>query len=183
MTGENSNENDTATHPDVAPRFHWWTPLIGRNPKNTVIRAATLVAVCFVVFRFIALPVRVRGTSMEPTYRNGAVNLINRLSFVRTKPKRGDVVGVTFTGESVQLLKRIVALPGERFSVRNGVVQINGAPLREPYTTVNEHWTTKTERELRALEYVVIGDNRTMDMNLHTWGVVDRRRIVGKVVF
>jgi len=157
--------------------------LIGRNPKNTAIRAVSLVIVCFVVFRFVALPVRVRGVSMEPTYRNGAVNLINRLSFARTRPKRGDVVGVTFTGESVQLLKRIIALPGERFAIRNGVVQIDGEPLAEPYTEVNQHWTTRTERELGPFEYVVIGDNRTMDMNLHTWGVVDRSRIVGKVLF
>ncbi len=120
---------------------------------------------------------------MEPTYRNGKVNLIYRLSYLRSQPRRGDVVGVTFTGESVQLLKRIIALPGETFRITEGVVLIDGNPLKEPYTTLNESWTTKTEKTLGAFEYVVIGDNRSMGMNLHTWGVVDRSRIVGKAVF
>ncbi len=169
--------------PATAATRAWWTPLVGRNPKTTLIRAATLAVVCFVFFGFIARPVRVRGMSMEPTYHNGWVNLINRLSYLVSEPRRGDVIGVKFTGESVQLLKRIIALPGERFSLKRGVVFIDGKPLEEPYTEANETWTTRSERELGPSEYVVIGDNRSMDMELHTWGVVERGRIVGKAVF
>ena len=173
----------TKEPPQAAGRFQWWRPLIGRNPKATFIRSLVLVLVCFVVFRFVALPVRVRGVSMEPTYRNGKVNLINRLAYLGSEPRRGDVVGVTFTGESIQLLKRIIALPGETFAMRRGVTMIDGQALDEPYTVVNESWTTRTERTLGPFEYVVIGDNRSMVMRLHTWGVVDRSRIVGKAVF
>ncbi len=179
----NAETGSTAEIQESPRGFRWWHPLIGRNPKATLIRAVSIVVVCFIFFRFVALPVRVRGVSMEPTYRNGKVNLIYRLSYLRSQPRRGDVVGVTFTGESVQLLKRIIALPGETFRITEGVVLIDGNPLKEPYTTLNESWTTKTEKTLGAFEYVVIGDNRSMGMNLHTWGVVDRSRIVGKAVF
>lgn len=181
-TNENPASDAVSTDPNNA--LSWRVLLAGRNPKVTLIRAAVLATVCFVIFKFVLLPARVTGASMEPTYRNGGVNLINRLAYMRSKPARGDVVGVKFTGSRVQLFKRVVALPGETFAIRRGVVYIDGQPLSEPYTTANLSWTTRTPPEpLPSGMYVVIGDNRTMDMNLHEWGKISSDRIVGKAVF
>src|SRR5258707_1178640 len=91
----------------------WLAIIIGRKPRRTLIRAACLAVVCFVVFKFVLLPVRVVGISMEPTYHDRSLNLVNALSYLRSGPQRGDVVGVQMSGRSIMYLKRIVGLPGE----------------------------------------------------------------------
>ncbi len=107
---------------------------VGRHPRATFVRAAVLVAVCFVTFKYILLPIRVTGISMMPTYKDRTVNFINALAYFRHQPQRGDVIGIRLTPPghgytpSVMYLKRIVGLPGETISFRGGHVMINGKP-------------------------------------------------------
>jgi signal peptidase I len=153
--------------------------LVGRHPKRTLLRAGITAIVLVCVFRFAFLPVRVMGGSMEPTYRNGGVNLINRLAFIFREPRRGDVVSVRTTGFSHQYLKRIIGLPGETLSIRQGVVAINGQSLPEPYVVYRDAWNYGPI-QLGPTEYFVVGDNRGMRMEDHTVGVTQRRKLVGK---
>ena len=119
---------------------------------------------------------------MTPTYRNGTVNFVNRISYSTAKPKRGDVVAIRMPGEKFLLLKRIIGLPGEDVAIRRGVVTINRAPLDEPYVLSNRHWNS-SETHLSDDEYFVIGDNRTMDQRWHDYGMHKREDIIGKVIF
>lgn len=173
--------NATSTQAPVKP---WWLRLlIGRRPVVTLIRAAIWVAAAFYIFRVVLLPVRVDGISMAPTYKNGGVNFINRWSYSRHLPQRGDVIGVRFVGLHVMLLKRIIALPGERIAIRQGIVYIDGQPLDEPYLKLfNPSWQ-EDEVTLKPDEYFIIGDNRSMRSDEHTHGRVAAQRIVGKVLF
>jgi len=154
----------------------------GRSLKRTLLRAALLMSVAFVVFRFILIPVRIEGDSMAPTYRDGGVNFINQLAYARHPPRRGDVVGVMMAGRRVMLFKRIVALPNERFSIARGRVFIDGQPLDEPYVRERSPWEI-TPRTLGPDEYLLIGDNRGMDQRLHVFGAAKADRIVGKVLW
>jgi len=167
---------------DDKPKVSWLRRLtIGRNPKVTLIRAAILGILTIVVFKTILLPVRVTGISMAPTYKDGRVNFINRLAYRKHDPQRGDVVGVRFAGPSIMLLKRIVGLPGERIGFSEGYVTVNGKALDEPYLL----WASKWEREpveLAPDEFFVVGDNRTMPMKDHTFGIAKRERILGKLM-
>lgn len=153
---------------------------VGRNPKSTLIRIVVLIIVCFVLFHF-ELPVRVDGISMLPTYKNGSVNFSNRLAYLWHEPQRGDVVTVRFAGYHLMLMKRIIGLPGETVAFSDGTVLINGQPLDEPYEIHPGHWTLPP-RTLGPDEYYIVGDNRTMPWRDHTFGVVERFRIVGKVL-
>jgi signal peptidase I len=167
---------------DDKPKVSWLRRLtIGRNPKVTLIRAAILGILTIVIFKTILLPVRVTGISMAPTYKDGRVNFINRLAYRKHDPQRGDVVGVRFAGPSIMLLKRIVGLPGERIGFSEGYVTVNGKTLDEPYLL----WPSKWEREpveLAPDEFFVVGDNRTMPMKDHTFGIAKRERILGKLM-
>lgn len=154
---------------------------IGRNPKVTLIRAAILGILTIVVFKTLLLPVRVTGISMAPTYKDGRVNFVNRLAYRKHDPQRGDVVGVRFAGPSIMLLKRVVGLPGEHIGFSGGYVTVNGTPLDEPYL----RWPSTWEREpveLAPDEFFVVGDNRTMPMKDHTFGIAKRERILGKLM-
>ena len=170
--------------PDDQAKLAQWGKriVIGRNPKRTLVRAAALVGVSIIVFKFLLLPIRVTGISMAPTYRDGGVIFVNRRAYLHARPKRSDVVAIRIGGKAELLLKRIVGLPDERFSIDHGVVKINGQPLAEPYAGINSTWDLD-EIVLGEDEYWVMGDNRSMDQKSHTMQPVKLRDIIGKVVF
>lgn len=153
--------------------------LVGRRPKRTLLRAGLTAITLVAVSRFALVPVRVTGSSMEPTYRDRSVNLINLLVFHFREPRRGDVVSVQTSGFSNQYLKRVIGQPGEVFAITNGTVFINGKPLAEPYVKYREPWNLPP-RQLGPMDYVVIGDNRGMPLEYHMAGVTQRRKIIGK---
>ncbi len=177
---------DSPPPPPPAPL--WQRLVIGRKPKRTLLRAVALFVTAIVVFKFILLPVRIDGTSMEPAYHDHAINFINRLAYLGRPPRRGDVVGVRLSpphglsGPHVMYFKRLIGLPGETVAIRRGVVFINGQPLEEPYVRAREAWE-ESPRTLKAGEYFIIGDNRGMPKYLHEHGIVDADRIVGKVLW
>lgn len=169
--------------PQAGPVTAWWKILlVGRNPRRTLVRLVILALVTVGVFKYLLLPVRIAGRSMAPTYRSGGINLVNRWAYLRVAPKRGDVVAVRMAGPSVMLLKRIVGLPGETVAIRQGMVHIDGRPLDEPYVKLAGDWNVN-EFRLGAGDYFLVGDNRSMNQQEHTFGVAPRGRIAGKVLF
>ena len=157
----------------------WWMRVIfGRHPRRTLIRLSLLVALTVVLFKFFILPIQVSGRSMEPTYIDGKVNFVNQLAYVWAKPKRGDVVAIRMPTERDMLLKRIVALPGERVAMWRGRIWINGKQIEEPYL----RWKGGLrfdEVKVDPDHYYVVGDNR----GISVYFPVPIRQIVGKVMF
>jgi signal peptidase I len=152
--------------------------IFGANPRRTTVRILVLAAVSFITFRWILMPVRADGDSMLPTYYSGNLTLVNRMAYVNSPPKRGDVVAIRLAGPRVVYIKRIIALPGERIAVADGEVLINGAPLVEPYVRHGRSWNFE-EVTLGPDEYFVVGDNRgTSD-----FGRVEADRIIGRLLF
>jgi len=156
--------------------------VFGSNPRRTAVRVLVLAAVSFVTFRWVLMPIRAEGISMLPTYRSGSLNLVNRLAFAYGTPQRGDIIAIRLAGPHVLYVKRIVALPGERFSMIQGQAYIDGVPLLEPYVRERRPWDY-AEVTLTPREYFVIGDNRGMRASDHDFGRVDVTRIVGRVIF
>src|SRR6267378_211468 len=119
----------------------WWMRILfGRRPRRTLVRLVVLVVASVVIFGFVLVPIRIAGISMEPTYHDRRINFVNRLSYVWSKPKRGDVIAIKTTGMHIMYMKRIVGLPGETISIEKGMVMVNGRPLDEPYVVKREPW-------------------------------------------
>jgi signal peptidase I len=156
--------------------------VFGRNPAWTVVRILFVVLATLVTFKFVLIPIRVTGDSMLPTYKNGQVKFVNKLAYLAHDPQRGDVVAVQFVGQEVLLLKRVVALPGDTLSVRSGEIYIDGERLVEPYTKGKLRWGHRfgsmEPMKLRAGEYLVLGDNRTISEGYFKY----RKEIIGKVL-
>jgi signal peptidase I len=174
---------------DNSPARPGWLQVlvIGRKPRNTLWRIVALVAVCVITFKFILLPIRVVGISMEPTFLNHQVHCINRLAYRWHEPQRGDIVAIrfappaAFSTPSEMLLKRIIALPGETVAFHDGHAYINGQLLDEPYVKYPCDW----EHEPIPCgpdQYFVVGDNRSMPYELHEKGRATRERIFGKLL-
>ena len=163
------------------PQPHWLrVVLIGGRPKFTLVRIAVLAVVCFVTFKFVLLPIRIDGISMEPTYHTGQVNCINRLAYLRHEPQRGDIISVRLAGNSVMFMKRVIGRPGETVAFHGGHAYINGQLLDEPYLKKPCDWETD-DIVCSPTQYYVVGDNRSMPFGFHSQGRAERDHIVGKL--
>lgn len=156
--------------------------IVGRSVTRSLVRGLVTGAILLAISRFAFTPVRANGISMEPTYEQGTLMLVNRLSYNFGDPARGDIVAIRLAGGRAYLVKRVVALPGERFRIEGGTVFVDGRPLDEPYVRHRSPWEV-AETTLEPNEYFVVGDNRGMPAKQHDFGVVQRDRISGKVVY
>jgi signal peptidase I len=176
-----TSDSSLGPAPSRGEPWSFRTLLIGARPRRTLLRAATLTAVAYVLFGHVLLPVRGAGPSMQPTLRDGQLVLVNRLAYWRSYPTRGHIVAISLAGRRVLYIKRIVGLPRDRVRIAAGTVYVNDAALDEPYVERRRRWNVP-ETELGADEYLMIGDNRSMPMWQHDFGKARRERIVGQVV-
>jgi signal peptidase I len=177
------------------------------QPWRTVVDWLVTVAVAIAfVLAFeaqVAKPYRIPSPSMEPTLHcarpvsdcQGRLSdrvIVNRLAYRFGDPRRGQIV-VFRAPESARrcgqndggstFVKRIVGLPGELVSERDGVVYIDGDRLAEPYVdpALRGHETGRWPRVAPA-HYFVLGDNRTRSCDSRTWGTVTRSSLIGPVM-
>lgn len=156
--------------------------MFGDHPRRTAVRVLVLAATSFVTFKWLMVPIRTEGSSMLPTYSPDRFNIVNRLAYVAESPSRGDVIAIELAGPNVLYVKRVIGLPGERVSISDGFVNINGAALPEPYVKFRRPWRVD-EVTLGPREYFVMGDNRGMSIGDHDFGRVEASRILGRVIF
>ncbi|MBA3288109.1 MAG: signal peptidase I [Acidimicrobiia bacterium] len=155
-----------------------------------VIVVALLVA--FLVRTFVLAHFVVDGTSMTSTLHDDDRVFVNKLSYRLHDPNRGDVVVLHEIGGTTErdLIKRVVALPGETLEVRSCQVFIDGQVLEEPYLDA-----AATDPETCGRDQVptpvpdgsvfVMGDNRGGSMDSRDLGPIDEDDLVGRafVVF
>lgn len=144
----------------------------------------TLFLRAFVVEGFI-----VRGDSMSPTIASGDYIFINRVAYKFGEPARGDVViAISRDGEN-RIVKRIVALPGERLEIDHSGVAIREGragekrSLSESYLPVPTETIGTTTIKLDPQEYFALGDNRAVSVDSRELGPIDHWDIKGKVFF
>ncbi|HEY6801116.1 MAG TPA: signal peptidase I, partial [Agromyces sp.] len=111
----------------------------------------------------------------------------NRFIYRFRDPKRGEIVVFNAPARTIQVcaeggtfVKRIVGMPGEAVSERNGIVYIDGRPLDEPYVAHRDHRTQQWPRIPQG-QYFVMGDNRTRSCDSRDWGTVPRENLIGPV--
>lgn len=145
------------------------------------LRLVVVACVTVLVCKYLAIPARTNGSSMEPTYRDRQWLICWRPAYWFSAPRRGDVVCVELDATRIMYLKRVVALAGEQVEFRGGVLYVDDKPVDEPYVRNPCSWHTEPTL-IRAGHVFVVGDNRATSPRRHTFGQVHRRRIVGRAV-
>src|SRR5208337_5601938 len=122
------------------------------------------VAIAVLIVVFLYQPVRVEGTSMLPRLDDQDRLFVNKFIYRFTAIERGDVVFFHYPRDPEKsYIKRIIALPGDRFRVEHGKVFVNGKLVPEPYVPP-EYRDTRSADEivLPPDNYFVMGDHRSI---------------------
>ena len=155
-----------------------------------VVTIALLVA--FLVRTFVLAHFVVEGSSMHSTLETGDRVFVNKMSYRLHDPNRGDVVVLhEVTGASERdLIKRVIALPGETIEMSNCEVKIDGRTLIEPYldpevVTFNNCGQNFEPLVVPENHVFVMGDNRGGSQDSRAIGPIDEDDLVGRafVVF
>ncbi len=182
-----------------------------------------IILIVLILRSFLMEPFRIPSGSMMPTLLVGDFILVNkytygiRLPVVNKKivemgaPQRGDVVVFRYPKDpSVDYIKRVVGLPGDRIGYMQKQVYVNGQPVaqefRNSYTGVGaglsmsgaelrlerlgdathdilivpNQPSIEGEVQVPAGHYFVMGDNRDNSNDSRFWGFVPEQNLVGK---
>lgn len=174
-----------------------------RRRSRLVLRGVVLLAIlAFVVVRWVFVPYRIHGSSMEPTLqgalpergsgqggerRAGDIVVVSRLAYFFGSPGRFDVV-VIDREVGHESVKRLVGLPGEIIELRNGRLFVDGQAVELPGALAREPLVSKGPfgRQPVALatdEVFVLGDAGYLSEDSRAWGAVPLSGIKGRVVW
>lgn len=160
--------------------------------------------------------------SMKPTIQEGDRVVVNKLAYDLKvpfttinlykwgNPQRGDIVVFFSPVDGTRLVKRVVAVPGDKIEMRENQLFVNGQPARQspiaivgsdetgPAYVLEEDLTGHNHKmmvtpEIPAVRsfgpvevpeghYFVLGDNRDNSNDSRFIGFIERRRIVGEAV-
>ncbi len=160
----------------------------------TVLVVALVIAVT--VRSLVLQQFYISGPSMESTMFQDNRVLVNKLSYRLHDIHRGDVVvfdRVTVNGELIQhddLIKRVIALGGEKISIKDCEVFIDGKLLNEPYLNDYDLDQPLLEDRCRVpvMEEILIpidhlfvmGDNRPQSFDSRMFGSIEQSLVVGR---
>ena len=168
------------------------TPAPARRKKGNVwiewvIVVAVAISAALLVRAYVLQQFAVEGDSMKNTLHTGDRVLVNKLSYRLHDPRRGDVV-VLKTIESADerdLIKRVVALPGEMVEYRDCVLLVDGVVVVEPYldpVIVNAPNCGPAQAPVVVPKdsVFVMGDNRPGSKDSRVLGAISYDDLIGR---
>lgn len=175
-----------------------------RNIVSTLLVLLIAPIIALLLTAFVFQSYQVDGPSMQPTLQNNNRLIVWKVARTWSRvtghpyvPDRGDIVifntnGLPDFGEAgKQLIKRVIALPGERVVVNNGVITVynkehpNGfrPDATLPYGKVITDTQGNEDIVVPQGSIFVCGDNRNDSLDSRVFGPVPVNNIVGKLVF
>jgi signal peptidase I len=156
-----------------------------RQPTELVVREIieTLLLTFFIFWLVHSLIGRYRidGSSMNPTLLDGEYLIINNVTYLLDDPEQGDIVVFRHPRNELNLIKRVVGVPGDHIEINNGTVWVNGQVQEEPFIADSPNYSGSWDVPLG--QYFVLGDNRNNSSDSHSWGYLPEENLLGKAMF
>lgn len=127
---------------------------------------------------------QIRGNSMYPTLEDGERVFVEKVTGWAGDFKRGDVITLKYPQDpDVSFVKRIIAFEDETISIRQGIVFVDGKPLRENYVKKTEPFDEMLPITVPKGYLFVMGDNRPASSDSRRWGFLPKAYAYGRVLF
>ena len=159
--------------------------------KETVETFVWAFVLAMLIRTFIVQAFWIPSGSMIPTLEIGDRVLVAKFWPWVSRPSRGSIC--VFRDPAVSdrdLVKRLIAIPGDTVDIRNGTLYINGNPVDEPYVKNHDRYTLRPNYIFPNVPFVVpencyfaLGDNRPNSSDSRFWGVVPASNIYGPAFF
>src|SRR4051794_22211093 len=179
------DDPDEPPGPDRATRLRLRRQRGRRQAIEWVVLLVVALLIAFVVKTFLFQAFYIPSESMVPTLKVHDRVLVNKLSYRMHSVHRGDIVVFTKPKRELSnikdLVKRVVALPGEKVEGRAGHVYVNGKRLEEPYLPRGTPTRTFAAQSVPANAVWVMGDNRPHSEDSIVFGPIPESSIVGRV--
>ena len=155
--------------------------------QTLILAAAAFV----VVYMFLFRPFEVKGDSMFPNLHDSQYLITNIIGLKIGEPNIGDVIVFKAPNEpDKDFIKRIIGIPGNSVSLKDGKVYLNGNLLDES-KYLNSSVKTYGGSFLKEGDSVtvpqgyffVLGDNRSFSSDSREWGFVPKKNIIGSSFF
>ena len=160
--------------------------LLERCYRSAVAEIVVLVLLAFTLAMttktYVVEAYEIKGRSMVPTFDDGQRVVVLKLF---SDIQRGDIVIFSSQDDpGKDLIKRVIALPGERIQIRKGIVRINGNVLKEGYLEDQDYglYDAEIDEEVGLGQLYVLGDNRDDSHDSRRFGSVSEESLKGKVV-
>lgn len=140
------------------------------------------ILVTFIFLQFVQIS-RVHGTSMEETYHDGNIVLVNKIFYKMKEPKRNDIVIVDYHNgdEETYIIKRVIGVGGDHIDIKDNSVYINNQLIEEDYIK-EAMFTENLSIDVPKGKIFVMGDNRNSSLDSRKLGVFDfENDVIGKV--
>lgn len=153
-----------------------------------IIRCGIVAVLAWLILTFVGQTVKISGTSMCGTFDDEDIAWLDKITYDVSKPKRYDVIVFPhedYNGNDSHYVKRIIGMPGETISIKQGSVYINGELLKSDIYGWSDMEYDVEDTVIGEDEYFVMGDNRadSKDSRSLDVGNIKLSDIEGKVVF
>lgn len=192
---------DAAARPPMSHRLLAW---LKKEAVPLLVMLGLLAAARDTLANHYVVP----SGSMQPTLQPGDRVVVDmrayglRLPFTEHTllaagtPQRGEVAVFDSPADGTRLIKRVVAVAGDRVQLRDGHLSINGQPLQVPGDALREAFGTRqatldldmgggpdiTDMQVPAGKVLVLGDHRGNSFDGRFFGFVDADRLYGRAV-
>ena len=167
----------------IAPAVKIWEKVIPIAWLREAVETLGWALVLALLLRtFVIQAFWIPSGSMLPTLLEGDRVLVCKFEYLIRSPRRGDIFVFKYPMDTkVDYVKRLIALPGDKFEIRQGVVWINDKEVTEPYVKFHDTYTLPAVR-VPEKSYVALGDNRPKSADSRFWGYVPEENIRGPVI-
>lgn len=155
---------------------------MNKNIKN-ILSYVLVIVIALLIKNYIFTPIRVNGSSMEPTLKDGDIMILNEIGYHLNGVKRFDIVVVKKDNDNDRIIKRVIGLPGETVAFKDNKLFINDEVVEENFSHDVTHNFDLSEIDETIIPddyYFVVGDNRGNSKDSRIIGLINKSEIKGK---